>query len=221
MEKAKSSFLPSCLLLLLDFAVPIVGPAIAVFIALSNKSKYRVAPVVCCSVTLAALQGLLVFAVVMRSFFVASFYIPSDSMSPTLMTGDMILVDKACYRLGGEIPQRGEIVVFDNPLNRKQQYIKRVVGLPGDTVELGDGTLYINGSDYPEPYVAEPSHRDFGPATVPAGKYFILTDNRNQGLDSRVWGSVPLDYIKGRMKRVLWRSRAGGAAATGRPASGP
>jgi signal peptidase I len=161
----------------------------------------------------------LVLAILIKTFLVQAFFIPSESMVPTLRTGDRILVCRICTRIGGV--HRGEIVVFSDPHPGPGQqrgpvaaffhwlaegvgvaqpenpdYVKRVIGLPGDTVELRSGTLYVNGSKVSEPYLNQPPDtRSFGPITVPAGMLFVLGDNRLHSGDSRFKPPEGLGYV--------------------------
>jgi signal peptidase I len=146
----------------------------------------------------------LVFAIVLRSYAVASFYIPSGSMEPTLMVRDLLIADKFSYKVLKQDPQRGDVMIFQYPRDRKTDYIKRVVGLPGETVQVRDGIVYINNQPLSEDYIAEQPLRDFGPETVPPAEYFMMGDNRNHSSDSRVWGFVPRSYFEGRALFVFW-----------------
>ncbi len=143
-------------------------------------------------------SGLIAFTLVfllIRPFVVQAFYIPSPSMYPTLAMGDRILVNRFVYRVSP--PQRGDIVVFDAPKyalpdgQKQADFVKRLIGLPGDKIEVrsGDG-VYVNGEKLQEaPRTATPEYNwpDEPPYTVPAGKYLVLGDNRNNSLDSHAW----------------------------------
>lgn len=138
-------------------------------------------------------------------FFVAqSFLVQGVSMEPTLQDGERLLVDKVTYRL--REPQRGEIVVFAYPKEPRRKFIKRIVGLPGDIVEIRDRTLYVNGQAIAEDYIRGPMYQPFGPVQVPQGSYFVLGDNRNNSEDSRFRdvGPVPRENIVGRALFVYW-----------------
>ena len=171
-----------------------------------------------------------------RAFAVEAFKIPTSSMENTLLVGDFLLVNKAVYgpvipglnvRLPGfREPQRGDVVVFHPPHEPEKNYVKRLVGAPGDTLEMHDKVLYLNGAPVPEPYVHyidrggdavhpgmrwqsnhliasttrtyHPSRDNWGPLVVPEDEYFVLGDNRDNSEDSRYWGFVDRDQIRGR-----------------------
>jgi signal peptidase I len=145
----------------------------------------------------------LVFGLV-RPFVVEAFYIPSESMVPTLAVGDRVFVNKFIYRF--HEPQRGDVVVFKGVEGGEEDLIKRVVGLPGDEVEVRDGTLYVNGQPQQEPYVNGdlPDRSSYGPTTVPKGKVFAMGDNRADSRDSRFFGPVPFESIEGEAFVTFW-----------------
>ncbi len=160
----------------------------------------------------------LVLALFIRTFLVQAYKIPSGSMIPTLLIGDYLLVSKVSYGIRNpfkddflykwDIPKRQEIVVFTYPVDPKLDFIKRVIGLPGDTVEIRNKKVFVNGEPLDEPYVQftdkdiypmELSPRDnYGPVKVPPGHLFVLGDNRDQSYDSRFWGFVPIHSLKGK-----------------------
>lgn len=123
------------------------------------------------------------------------------SMQPTLKPGEFLLVNKIEYKLG-QI-QRGDIVVFHYPLNPREDYIKRVIGLPGDTVTISNTRVMVNNQTLTEPYISAPPQYS-GSWEVPEGKVFVLGDNRNQSSDSHSWGFVPHDNIVGKALVVYW-----------------
>ncbi len=127
------------------------------------------------------------------------------SMEPTLHDGEFILVNKLAYRFGS--PQRGDIIVFRYPRDPKQDYIKRVIGLPGDRVRVDNGMVYINDQPIEEPYVAS-APRYQNEWVVPENSVFVLGDNRNNSSDSHTWGAVPLDHIIGKAILVYWPPKA-------------
>ncbi len=157
-------------------------------------------------------------ALLVRAFFVQAYKIPSSSMEPTLLVGDHILVIKCLYGirvpfLGKQLiefskPKRGEIVVFVYPRDPKKDFIKRVIGLPGERVEIRDKKVLINGRPLDDPWgvweregVPRPS---FGPVTVPEDHYFVMGDNRDNSMDSRYWGFVPKENLIGRAFVIYW-----------------
>ncbi|MBM7854369.1 signal peptidase I [Desulfohalotomaculum tongense] len=144
-----------------------------------------------------------VLAVVIRMFIVEPFYIPSGSMEPTLMINDRIIVSKISYYF--DEPKRGDIVVFKYPRDPSRNFVKRLIGEPGDTVELRDSKLYINGKLVPEDYLpAGIRYGNYGPVKVPAGHYLMLGDNRNNSEDSRYWGFLPENLIIGKAVLIYW-----------------
>jgi len=191
-------------------------------------------------------------ALFLRAFVVEAFQIPSGSMIPTLEVGDHIFVSKFAYSVGIPFtdakivelgaPKRGDIIVFKYPPDESVDYIKRVVGLPGETLEVRRNEVFIDGKPMPREFTGKPcvsgdipepgeeeterpceawlehlgsvthlAHQDprfgpsnFGPVTIPAGHYFAMGDNRDNSKDSRVWGFVPYDLIKGRALIVWW-----------------
>jgi signal peptidase I len=145
----------------------------------------------------------LVFGFV-RPFVMEAFWIPSESMVPTLLVGDRVLINKFIYRFT-EL-ERGDIVVFESVEDPDQDLIKRVVGLPGDTIAVRNGTLFVNGELQKEPYTNEklPDVSYFPKATVPKGHVFVMGDNRANSSDSRRFGSVPEENIEGEAFLRFW-----------------
>jgi signal peptidase I len=166
----------------------------------------------------------LVLALIIRTFVVQAFKIPSGSMEPTLEIGDHILVNKFLYGtkipftsinlLPWKDPERGDVIVFIYPLEPEKDFIKRVIAVAGDTVRIVNKKVYINGVEVPDPHAVykddtilpgDAQKRDnFGPVTVPPGKLFVLGDNRDRSLDSRFWGYVPLGDVKGKAFIIYW-----------------
>ncbi len=163
----------------------------------------------------------LVLAFIIRSFIVQAFKIPSGSMIPTLLVGDHILVNKFIF--GPQIPfttvrlfsfqkpERGEVVVFLEPTERKKDFIKRVIGLPGETIQVINRKVHINGKPLnDEGFAYYASSRfvrgldNFGPLKVPEDSYFMMGDNRENSSDSRVWGPVPFELMKGKAFMIYW-----------------
>jgi signal peptidase I len=152
-------------------------------------------------------------ALVMRLFVVQTFFIPSPSMSPTLQVGDRILVNKLAYRLHGV--GRGDIIVFRAPprvatacATDDTDLVKRVIGLPGETISDKNGTVYIDGKVLKEPWL--PKHdpntytASFAPVKIPADNYFVMGDNRTVSCDSRYWGTVQRSLIVGKVDVRIW-----------------
>jgi signal peptidase I len=123
------------------------------------------------------------------------------SMKPTLQPGEFVLVNKIAYKIGK--PQIGDIIVFHYPRDPKEDYIKRLIGRPGDEVTVKDGKVYVNDQPLNEPYIAAAPAYD-GSWTVPADSVFVLGDNRNQSSDSHSWGFVPLDFVVGKALFIYW-----------------
>ena len=164
----------------------------------------------------------LILALVIRAFLVQAFSIPSASMQPTLLVGDYLLVNKFSFGIRNPFtnkvwiplwqPQRGDIVVFIFPQDPSKDYIKRIIGLPGDKVQVVNKKLFLNDKPLetpqavytddiiiPAPHRPTESARDnFGPVKVPPNAYFVMGDNRDHSYDSRFWGFVPMDYLRGR-----------------------
>ncbi len=171
----------------------------------------------------------LLIAIVIRTFAVQAFKIPSGSMLETLQIGDHILVNKLVYGTPIDVPftninlfwmpgfykpQRNDIIVFKYPEDPKRDFIKRAVAVGGDVVEVKDKVLYVNGRKANEPFAilkddsVRPGSADkrdnVGPITVPEGKVFVMGDNRDQSYDSRFWGPVDLKQIKGKAVIIYW-----------------
>jgi len=165
-----------------------------------------------------------VLALFVRTFVVQAFKIPSGSMIPTLLIGDHILVNKFIYGIKLPFtdltlipfthPHRDDVIVFKYPQDETKDFIKRVIGLPGDRVEVRHREVYVNDRPLTEPYAVhqegvtpetEMRPRDeFGPVTVPSDSYFVMGDNRDHSLDSRFWGFVRENKIKGRAFLIYW-----------------
>ncbi|NJO78023.1 MAG: signal peptidase I [Cyanobacteria bacterium RM1_2_2] len=146
----------------------------------------------------------LALAILIRVFVAEPRYIPSNSMEPTLLVGDRLVIEKVGYRL--HPPQTGDIVVFEPPSQFLEQFgflpdkafIKRVIGTSGDSIKVQDGAVYLNGQPLPEAYIAEPPAYEMPEVQVPVGKVFVMGDNRNNSNDSHVWGFLPQQNIIGR-----------------------
>jgi len=123
------------------------------------------------------------------------------SMNPTLQDGEYILVNRLAYKIGN--PVRGDIVVFSFPMDPRQDLIKRVIGLPGESISVQDGKVMINGVPLEEPYIAAPPIYN-GTWEVPEGQLFVLGDNRNESKDSHEWGLLPVENVVGRAILIYW-----------------
>ncbi|HEY6764704.1 MAG TPA: signal peptidase I [Candidatus Sulfotelmatobacter sp.] len=191
--------------------------------------------------SLQSLMGTIVIAVFVITFIVQAFQIPSESMMDTLLVGDYLLVNKLCY--GGDFGNplmpyqkisRGDIIVFHYPVDPKQHFVKRVIGVPGDRLRMVSKVVWINGQPLKEPYVRfiEPPNNIFrdnfprtdipalglegkwwlemrklvedGQLIIPEGHYFVMGDNRDDSQDSRYWGFVPRKNIIGRPLLIYW-----------------
>jgi signal peptidase I len=153
-------------------------------------------------------------ALVLRAFVIQAYRIPSTSMEDTLLAGDFVMVNKLAYN-GRKTPQIGDVIVFKFPLNPERDFVKRVIALPGQEVALRDKQLYVdsrpvslpaNGKNIdPNVMGSAFSNRDnFGPMAVPQATYFVMGDNRDDSEDSRFWGCVPHDHLKGKVMFVYW-----------------
>jgi signal peptidase I len=131
----------------------------------------------------------------------ARILVDGASMEPTLETGERVIVNRLSYKYGS--PQRGDIIVFHFPRNPSEEYIKRVIGLPGDTVQVKNGSVYINNQHLDENYLDVKTNYT-GTWQVPEGQLFVLGDNRNNSSDSHDWGTVPLNYVVGKAILVYW-----------------
>ena len=144
---------------------------------------------------------------IINTFFLINAKIPSGSMENTIMENDQIFGNRLAYKLGGD-PQRMDIIIFKYPDDESKLFIKRIIGLPGETVEVVDGRVYINGSNtsIDDSFCKETPLGDFGPYTVPADSYFVMGDNRNHSNDSRLWTNkfVRRDQIVGKAFLRYW-----------------
>ena len=157
--------------------------------------------------------GLSVFlAFGIRTFAAAAYFIPTGSMEPTLQINDRLMVEKLSYRF--KSPERGDIVVFTppkaalvvcgKPQNSNDPWIKRVIGLPGDKVEVKGEIVYVNNLPLTEPYIASKPQYELGTVTVPPDAYLVLGDNRNNSCDGHMWGFLPRNQIIGRAFVGYW-----------------
>ena len=155
----------------------------------------------------AVIVGALVVALVVKTFLIQAFYIPSESMVPTLKVGDRVLVNKLSYTTGDI--ERGDVVVFARPggpgSDGIEDLIKRVVGLPGETVEGRDGSVYVDGEELPETYLPEGVETSvFPPYEVPEDHVWVMGDNRGASDDSRRFKAVPTSDVVGRAFVIIW-----------------
>lgn len=139
----------------------------------------------------------LMLALILRTFVIQAFWIPSGSMIPTLEPGDRVLVLKFWYSLPKFEPKRGQIVVFKYPVDPRRDFVKRVIGVPGDTVEIKNGVVSVNGVELFEPYVKNHDSYNMERIVVPENSYFCLGDNRPNSQDGRFWGFVPRKFLRG------------------------
>lgn len=166
----------------------------------------------------------IILALFIRTFIVQAFKIPSGSMLPTLQIGDHILVNKFIYGVkvpfSGTVvipittPEPSDIIVFKYPRDPKKDYIKRVIGVGGDTLEIRDNQIFINGEPFKDEHGVYMNAKNlsgmggvktnFGPVTVPEGKLFVMGDNRDNSSDSRVWGFVDLHAVRGKAFMIYW-----------------
>jgi signal peptidase I len=133
--------------------------------------------------------------------------VDGESMEPTLLSGEYVIVNRISYRVG--TPKRGDIIVFHFPRDPKEEYIKRVIGLPGDEVEVKNNAVYVNGQYLDESYLKVTTNYA-GTWRVPEGQLFVLGDNRNNSSDSHDWGTVPMNYVVGKAILVYWPPPAWG-----------
>jgi signal peptidase I len=167
-----------------------------------------------------------ILALFVRTWVVQAFKIPTGSMENNLLIGDHLLVNKFVFGPTTGLDRavmpvreikRGDIVVFKYPVEPERDFIKRVIGLPGDTIELRAKKVYVNGQPIDEPYVhflttssegSEVTSIDvrerYGPVTVPSDQYFVMGDNRDNSQDSRYWGYLPRGYVKGKAMMIYW-----------------
>jgi signal peptidase I len=159
-------------------------------------------------------------ALFIRTFVVQAFKIPSGSMEPTLLIGDHIFVNKFIYGIKIPFlrktlipinnPSRGDIIVFIFPKDESKDFIKRLIGLPGEKIEIRGSEIFIDGKQFDDPYGDYKDRNNpgepclFCTVTVPEGHYFVMGDNRNNSEDSRYWGFVPANSIKGKAFIVYW-----------------
>jgi len=183
----------------------------------SRRPKPATSPVRNAVEWVLVIVGAVAIALLVRGNVAQSFKIPSPSMSPTLIEGDRVLVNRLSYKLHDI--NRGDVVVFDRPPSAPagpdapKHLIKRVVGLPGETIEARDGVVYIDGRPVDEPYLPEDTqtYELDDPVDIPEGEIFVMGDNRNNSEDSRFIGTIDEDTVIGRAFSIIWPpSRIGG-----------
>jgi signal peptidase I len=130
------------------------------------------------------------------TFIVQGFRVEGSCMEPNLVTGERILGSKLIYRF--KAPARGDVVVFKYPKDPRQTFVKRVIGMPGETIEIRDGMVFIDGERLSEPYVINSPHGSYGPEVIRPGNLFVMGDYRDMSNDSRRWGELPIKDIKAR-----------------------
>lgn len=189
----------------------------AIKIAKDNKITYRLKKynkwyiyLACWIVASFLIQP--VIEVSIKKNIMQAYKIPSGAMVPSLLPGDHLLVDKFTYRKNK--PQRGDVVIFPFPADPSKPFVKRLIGLEGDIIEVRNKQLYINNEAYAEDYIVH-NERDtipasiqprdfFGPITIPPNSYFVMGDNRDRSFDSRFWGLVDKSTVEGKVKSIYW-----------------
>lgn len=171
-----------------------------------------------------AIAVAIVLALIIRTFVVQAFKIPSGSMKPTLLVGDHILVNKFIYGIKIPFtnikvfpftsPKKSDVVVFTYPVDKEKDFIKRVIGVEGNTIEIKDKKVYVDGALYDGPFAVNSDENiipgdiqprdNYGPIVVPNDSLFVMGDNRDHSYDSRFWGFVKLEEVKGRAFIIYW-----------------
>jgi len=146
-----------------------------------------------------------VLAFLIRTFVFESYQVQGISMEPTLHNGDRVLVNKLAYVFGQ--PKTGQIIVFKSPVIPSQDWIKRVIGVPGDTIRVSHNVVYINGHRYPEPFLEYRGSPNVAPTYVLPGYLWVEGDNRPKSFDSRYFGLLPIKNVRGRAILVWWPPR--------------
>jgi signal peptidase I len=135
-------------------------------------------------------------------FGTRGFSVYGSCMEPNLKTGERVLASRMSYWFNG--PQRGDVVIFKYPCDPSKNYVKRVIGLPGDSIKIESGKLYVNDKLQNEPYKLLAAHGDYGPETIKKGNLFVMGDNRDQSNDSRYWGELPLANVQAKAVLLYW-----------------
>ena len=151
-----------------------------------------------------SIAGAIILALIIRTFIVELYIVDGPSMRPTLQHDERLVVNKFIYRVRN--PERGEIIIFRYPRDPSRDFIKRVIAVAGDTVEIKDGRVYVNDEILHEDYILEKTLSEYPKVTVPEGTLFVCGDNRQNSLDSRSGdvGFLPLDNVKGKAMLVFW-----------------
>jgi signal peptidase I len=158
-----------------------------------------------------------IIALFATTFVVQAFKIPTGSMETNLLIGDHLLVNKFAYGINSgfigkllpyKVPKRGDVIVFKYPGDPNVAYVKRLIGMPGDTIEMIGRTVYVNGKALKENYTRyinpDSVYDHYGPHQVPESQYFAMGDNRDNSADGRIWGNVPRDYLLGKALVIYW-----------------
>jgi signal peptidase I len=146
--------------------------------------------------------GLAVVVFLLLQVTIQSSIVVGSSMEPSLQNGERLIVNKAIYHF--EEPQRGDVIIFHSPADYQTDYIKRVIGLPGDTIRITGGVVYVNGTPLTENYIEAPPNYSYGPFVVPPDNYFVLGDNRTNSNDSHTGWTVPAQSIIGKAWLSIW-----------------
>ncbi len=144
----------------------------------------------------------LVVYFLIRTFLFENYRVVGHSMDPTLADGEFVAVNKLVYRL--KDPQRGDIVVLREQGSGNRRLIKRIIGLPGERIEIKHGQVYINGHHLVEPYIQNPGRSNYAPTEIPEEHYFVMGDNRTNSSDSRSWGMLPRSHLIGKAMLTYW-----------------
>jgi signal peptidase I len=206
-------FLCAFLLLVLGYYIVVVSDAILTARKLGDEYQLKQynKTVVYVGIILLVFVASTALSALVKNNYIKAYKIPASSMAPTLFIGDHILVDR---RSAARIPNHGDLVIFEYPVDPEKDFIKRVVAVGGDTLEIRNKELWVNNKPVNEAYVihkdskvlpASMAKRDnYGPVTVPPDSYFVMGDNRDESYDSRFWGFVEKAKIKGTVRSIYW-----------------
>ena len=192
-----------------DFIISIAGLVVAISIL---KARFNTTVLKSICLYVSSIVFAVCLALLIRTYVVQAFKIPSGAMKQTILVGDHILVDKLTYDKSS--PVRGDIIVFKFPVEPEKDFIKRVIGLPGDTIEGRDKNIYINNEPLEEPYAVHTDPHiiskdirprdNYGPISIPDNALFVMGDNRDESFDSRFWGFVDYKDIRGKAFIIYW-----------------